>query len=311
MPGLNILCVNPLDHAEAIKELFRAHERPEFPEYFDRAYPSAVQKGAKSWIGLDANDQVVMHIARFSRRFALGERTVTGGLLVNLMVAKLYRTFLPALTLLRYQVRDSKANGEVDFLYGDPTPRAERILRAAGLSRTGTLERFVLPLSGRTWYEDVAVRSYLVLTRVRTRRHRLAGRAHAAQGFNANELERPVGQASVLRPFRPPTLYRERLPAYPGPTDYWFSFHENSRSAQPSAAVLVRGHPDRTAQWVSLTRDPSVPVSALVPPLAARLRKDGYHQLWMCTLSEAQFAREMQAAGFFLRHKDSPSWRVR
>lgn len=306
MPALNIVCVNPLDHAESIKELFRSHDRPEFPEYFDRAYPSAVRNGAKSWIGADSDGRVMMHVARFSRRFALGDHTGVAGLLVNLMVAQEHRTFLPALTLLRKAVADSKAARDIDFLYGDPNPRAERLLRAAGLVRIGTLERFVLPLADPRWYADVGVRLYLTLLRLRARRPRLAGKSYAAQHFDADALERPLRQAPTLRPFRPTELYHERLPAFPGPTDTWFTFQENGGSVRPAAAVLVRGESDRSVQLVSLTRDPAVPVFAIVPALAASMRDARYRQLWISALSEGEFARELKRAGFFLRHKNSP-----
>src|SRR4030081_3169600 len=67
--GVDITRANPLDHAGGIKRLFLPHDRPEFPAFFDRAYPGAVRSGASSWIGLDADQRVVMHIGQFPHRF--------------------------------------------------------------------------------------------------------------------------------------------------------------------------------------------------------------------------------------------------
>ena len=120
MSNLQIRCVNPLEHAGEIKELFLANERPDFPEFFDRAFPTAVESGGKSWIGVDATGQLGLHIARFPHRFVWGEHTVVGGLLVTLMAAKPHRTVVPALTLLRLVTEDSRADGGIDFLYADP-----------------------------------------------------------------------------------------------------------------------------------------------------------------------------------------------
>jgi hypothetical protein len=122
VPSLKIVSVNPLEHAAQIKKLFLANERPDFPEFFDRAYPSAARSGGRSWIGVDSEGQVAMHIALFPHRFALREHTVIGGLLVNLMVAKARRTVVPALTLMRRVTEDAKADATIDFLYGNPNP---------------------------------------------------------------------------------------------------------------------------------------------------------------------------------------------
>ena len=69
-PGpVTIAVANPLQHVREIKDLFLANERPEFPEYFDRAYPPAVATGATSWLGRDSEGRLVMHIACLPRRF--------------------------------------------------------------------------------------------------------------------------------------------------------------------------------------------------------------------------------------------------
>lgn len=304
--ALKILCTNPLEHASALKELFRSTDAPWFPEFFDRAYPSAVESGAKSWIGIDSNGQLVLHIARFRHRFALGERTVTAGQLANLMVAKSHRTFLPAVTLMRRVVSDSKACGDVDFLYGDPLPAAATVLKAAGFSTVGTLGRFAFPLGSQRWYADLLVRLYQKAVRIRGLRDRLSAVQHPAERFDSQAFERPVGFAGALQPFRPPELLHQRLAGYPTARDVWFTLHRNSRSSEPSAAILVRGFEDGIAKVISLSREPSTSVSSVIPPVASALRKAGYKRLWASAMLETQLASAWRRAGFIRRHDAFP-----
>jgi hypothetical protein len=300
---LKIVSANPLEHAADIKELFLADDRREFPEFFDRAYGSAVRAGGKSWIGVDDGGRLVMHIARFPHRFVLGERTVVAGLLVNLMAAKSHRTIVPALTLMRQMIADSKAEGDVDFLYADPNPPGRALLKASGFSVVGDLDRFVRPLADERWYVDAAVRVYQTAVRVRSWNHKAQATMHAARGFDTAAFERPPDAAPALRPYRSPELFQQRLPGYPSDSDLWFTFHAKGGAARPVAAVMVRGFPeDGYAKLMSLSREPSVPVSAVVPSLAAALRRAGYRRLAVYTLVGTEFARELTTAGFVRRH---------
>jgi hypothetical protein len=129
-------------------------------------------------------------------------------------------------------------------------------------------------------------------------------RQHAAQRFDADALERPAGGAAALRPFRPPELYRQRLAGYPASQDSWFTFHAPNDASEPSAAVLVRAMPDRAAMLVSLSRDPSLPLSAIVPPLASALRRAGHQRLSIFTLAGSHLAQELTRAGFRRRDND-------
>src|SRR3972149_10518636 len=118
--ALTIEAVNPFEYQAELKGLFVAHGVPHYPKFFDAAYPAAVAAGAVHWIGFDEQRHVVMHMARFPHRFAMAERVVSGGLLMNLMVDPAHRTFFPAVALMRRVVADSKAGGGVDFLYTNP-----------------------------------------------------------------------------------------------------------------------------------------------------------------------------------------------
>jgi hypothetical protein len=296
-----VVSANPLDHAGEIKQLFLADGHPEFAEFFDRAYPSAVRSGGKSWVGLDAEGRLVMHVARFPRRFTLGDRTIVGGVLLDLIAAKSHRTFVPALTLMRQMTTDSKGERDVDFLYATPNAQAGALLKAAGFSAAATLGRFVFPLADERWYADVAARVYRTMARIRAWNTSAHAVEHPAQRFDASAFERPPGVAPALRPIRPSELYRECLAGYPSSADHWFTFHRVARTTQPSAAVLVRGGADRVATLFSFSREPSLPVSAIVPALAAALRRAGYRRLSVPTLTETHFARELTRAGFVPR----------
>jgi hypothetical protein len=304
--SVKIACINPLDGADEIKDLFLTHDRPEFPEFFDRAYPSAVQSGGKSWIGVERDGRLVMHISRFPHRFLLGQQTVVAGLLANLMVAKSHRAFLPAVALVRQVIADSKAAGDADFLYADPNAPGTLVLNAAGFSTLGAFERFAFPIAGRRWYTDALVRVYHAIAHARAWKHSVEAVEHDAQHFDAKAFERPAGSASALRPFRVPELYRQRLAGYPSETDYWFTIHQKPRSNQPCAAILVRGFAHRIAKLISLSREPSLPLRAIVPTLADRLRRRGYERLWVSTLGGTEFARELTRVGFIRRHDSSP-----
>lgn len=302
MPTLRILDVNPLDRAAEIKELFLTDDAPAFAEFFDRAYPSAVRQGGRSWVGVDAEGAVVTHIACFPRRFAFGEREVVGGVLLNLIAAKSHRTLLPALTLTRQMTADAKARKDVDFLYAVPNAAAGTLLKAAGFSVVGTLSRFVLPLAGHNWYTDVPVRIYQTMLRALKPRGAARVVPHDAQAFDAYPFARPVPQDSSLRPFRSPEVYQQCLAGYPCSADHWFTFERGHRSTKPTTAVLVRGEADRIASLLSISRDPSMSLSALIPGLAAALRRSGYARLTVYTMEGTPFARDLTRAGFVPRH---------
>jgi hypothetical protein len=304
--SVEISRANPLDHAGEIKHLFVTHDHPEFPEFFDRAYPSAVRSGASSWIGVDTDRRLVMHIGQFPHRFALGEQTVIAGLLVNLLVAKAHRTFLPALSLLRRMAKESQAEAALDFLYGDPSTAAQAVFKSAGFSTVGMLDRFVLPLAGRRWYTDAAVRIYGMTVALGAHSRRFATVRQEASSFNADAFERPLGHAPALRPFRPRALYHGRLPGYPGRTDYWFTVQSRGRSTSVRAAVFVRGEADGTARLLTVARPPDIALTAIVPGLATALRRLGYSRLWIFTLTGTRLANELSRAGFAPRHETTP-----
>ena len=300
--------VNPLEYAADIKQLFVAHQRPEFPAFFDRTYTDAVADGGSSWIGCDAAGRVCAHVAQFPRPFRLGagQRIVRAGLLANLMVAKEHRTLWPAMKLMRRLVHDSKAAGELDLLYGDPNEAALAIVKAVGFRVAGALRRFVLPLADPRKSVDLVLRAYHFFTRFWG-----TGPSLVATPRRASELPAglDIGDASDAGSFCPvprPGVYRHRLPGYPGPDDWWYAIHPQGAAA-PVAAALVRG-PDAQGMGVvcALLREPRTPLTAVLVPLVHALRDRGIRRLEISVVDYSGAADAVRQAGFVRREEHIP-----
>ncbi len=300
---LTITCVNPLEHAAAIKRLFLTHARPEFPAFFDRAYPDAVAAGARSWIGTDAHGQLRAHIMQMPHEFALGSRTVRGALLANLMVAVPYRTFWPGLALVRQAVKDTRQSGIVDFLYADPNDAAHAILRAAGLRDVGSLRRFVLPLGDGRLGIELALRIYLWVRQVSIRARTL----HVTERRGHEGAPLALGRTRSLQPVRPHALYRARLGEYPGPQDCWYTMHAGDSPTAAVGEALVRGP---TALGVAticgLQWESTSDLGAALISLARRVRQAGATRLELSVMAGSSAAREVRRAGFLPRADQLP-----
>jgi hypothetical protein len=305
MATVTITAVNPLDHADEIKGLFVAHERPEFPEFFDRAYPAAIQAGGMSWVGRDGAGRIVMHIGCFLQRFRFGEREVLGGLLVNAMVARSHRSFFPAQALIKRAKQDIRARGDIDFIYSDPNDQAQALLEACGFVRVGALGRYVLLLGDRRWITDRAIG--LLHTASRVVRHGAAVAAQPARDVAAGAFEAPAGESPRLRPYHGGARYAARLAGYPAASDWWFTLPRNGDQSPLAAGLLVRG-PDRSGVAVlhAVRRDPGVPLAWLLPRTAAALRDRGCTRLHVTTLRDSLFAKELRREGFVLREQAAP-----
>ncbi|HVH09237.1 MAG TPA: hypothetical protein VM736_05530 [Gemmatimonadales bacterium] len=306
MPRLAISRVNPLEHAEEIKQLFLAEERPEFPEFFDRAYRDAVAAGGMSWIGRDEWGTVRSHIALFPHQFLLAGRVVRGSLLANLMVAKSHRAFWPAHALVRRAVQDSKASRSVDFLYADPNEPARAITHAAGFRSVAELRRFVLPLTDRRRSIDLVIRLYLLIGRLRARATPLEVTAWGDREPPAlPDHPTHARDARFLRPVRGAGLYRARLPGYPGPTDCWYTVHARDL---PVANALVRGpeRPGGQAVICALECQSTPLVSSVLLSLACRLQRAGVPRLEAWVTVDSRAATEARRVGFVPRHDRIP-----
>ena len=305
--GLVFARVNPLEYAEEIKQLFLAHERPEFPAFFDRTYSDAVADGGTSWIGRDEAGRLCAHIALFPRPVRLGQRVLNGGLLANLMVAKEHRTLWPALKLVRRMVGDTKASGDVDFLYGDPNEGALAILKAVGFRPAGALRRFVLPLADPRWGVDLALRLYHFFTRFWGTGPLLVATPRPARELPAGPAIVDCNDAGALCPVPRPAVYRHRLPGFPGPDDWWYTIQPSSGGAAPAGAALVRG-PDAHGLGVvcALLRDSRTPLTSILVTLAQALRTRGIRRLEISVTDQSGAAAAVRQVGFVAREERIP-----
>jgi hypothetical protein len=303
-----ITAVNPLDHAEDIKQLFADHERPEFPPFFDRAYAAGVEAGGVSWVGRDGAGHVVMHVACFPQRFRFGEREVVGGLMMNALVARPYRSFFPAHALIRRAKQDTQARGGIDFVYSDPNDQAKAVMDACGFVKVGSLTRYVLAVGDRRWLVDGAIRLLHAGVHVVSRSRRgTALVAHPATEFSPSCFETPTGASPRLRAYHNGARYTARLEAYPNALDSWFTLQGNGDPGAIAAGLLVRG-PDAAGVAIlhAIRRDPRVPLARLVPGLVTALRSKGCTRLQVWTLAESLFADELRHVGFVSRHDAAP-----
>ncbi len=300
--------VNPLEYGDEIKQLFLAHERPEFPAFFDRTYADAVRDGASSWIGRDSEGRLCAHIAQFPRPFRYGGRVVRGSLLANLMVAKEHRTLWPALALARQLVKQSKESRSVDFLYGDPNDAALAVLRAVGFRSVGALQRSILPLRDVRPHVDLSIRLYHRLARFRVATTSLVMLAqHATDIPDGPDVAVGVSDDRLaLRPEPRPSVYRHRLAGYPSSSDVWYTFRR-SVSEAPVGAILVRGPDGHGLAVVAALLWESFPlVSSMLVGLVRALREAGMTKLELSVMGESRLAAETGRAGFILREERTP-----
>jgi len=300
--SIEILRVDPLAHADAIKALFAAEGRVEFADYFDRAFPDAVREGARSWIGIDSKGALLMHVAVFPQRFQTVDGTAVGGLLVNLLCAREQRSFFPSLALMRRLVADTRTEGTIDFLYGDPNEQARRLVQIAGLKPVGELERFVLPLRGNSLPADVMVRLYHLGHHLRSWRRTAKARRVDAAIFDPRMIEVPRASPGVLRPYRSASLFRRRLADFPSTDDVWFTVS----TPTGSAGAAVRRAKDGSAVLCALRQDDTMSLSEVVPAIVSPLRDAGHDKLWLWTLARTRFATELTRVGFVQRRERIP-----
>jgi hypothetical protein len=274
---------------------------PHLIDFFDAAYPRAVEDGASSWIALDENNEVVGHVAIFLHRFTCSGVQYTGTLGTNLVFDRRHRNLTSAMTLVERVLADLESHPDVDFTFGDPNEEARAILTSlGGFTNVSTVWRFVLPVSGRgilgpavTLYQAVALRG--------SRREPMAMERRSARDFDTRDVEQPPDHSAALRAVHPPELYPRRLKGYPGEGDAWYVF---TRDAMRVAAVLVRTFRGAArAQICSVWRRPGISLAPLLRPIVTDLRAAGVERLQASSLRSSRLARELRAAGFLPREE--------
>jgi len=305
--SLTIRRANPLQHAESLKTLMLSHEHKQFESFFDRGYADVVDKGGASWIGFDAAGEAQMNVTLFRHDFVMGDRTLSAGMLGNMMAAKAYRTFFPMISLIKQLLREVHAEGKLDFLYTDPNPGATAIVKATKLSHVADTDRYVIPLGDESLLKHIAARAYSMSVRLRFRGATAAMEEHASAAFDAESFLFPSESSPRVRPIHTIAQYQRRLANYPGSAYRWFTFKLDRRSATPDAAILLHG-PAGTglATIYGVRRKPGTPIGALIPPLAKVLRREGARRLQIEVVRDGELAQELEAVGFKARNDFVP-----
>ena len=308
MMSLQIVNVNPLEHEAGLKALMASHETPGFTQFFDHGYRDAVREGARSWIGLDESGRLQMNVTLFVHQFEFGGRLVRAGMLGNMMVATEYRTFFPAMALLRRTVGDVRQQGELDFLYGDPGPKgAQAIFQGARMQQVGTLDRFVIPLRDTRWHRHIAIAAYATGLQLRTLAR--TPRAHCAAAAEANLASAcaPLQASDRLEALHTAELYRRRLPGFPAADDYILELASTRGDRTPGAVAMLRGPRERGVVTIYVLRRRSdVPLKSLVPALIAFGRRVGASSIQVEALVGGGLASELTEVGFVPRADHVP-----
>lgn len=296
---LRVELVNPLEHEAGIKALMTANGIADFEDFFDRGYPDAVADGAASWVVFDETGRIQMCLTQFVHRFQFYGANLRCSVTGNVVAAKAYRTFFPALALFRRMLSDTRDRGELDFVYGDPTPAASAVCRAAKMDHVGNLDRLVLPIADASFTKNVGARLFSRAPMILGGRMAASVRFCPAEACNPGTFDEPLGEECRVLPRHPVSLLRRRLRAFPGPNDFVVELRSDACAATWDALVLLRLADDtRILSILSVRRRSDVSLRYVIPALVPLARRVGAFRLQCETLLESRMAREFCSLGF-------------
>jgi hypothetical protein len=292
--------VDPLAVGDQLKRLFLENERPEFPEWFDRAYPLAVREGAASWVSTETDGRVIAHVAGFPATISVQGRDVRGALLCNLMADSAHRTFFPVVAAVKRAVRELRQDG-AEFVYTNPiNPGSVSVMRAAGLKKVGTQNRFLLPLGDRRSPGGLLMSA---------RFWALSRRLRAVEAVPA-EIEEVVEwtvrercEVSRVTVRRSRDVYFMRLGELR--TDaYWGYVLRDSTERDVGAALVARPSAESgEARVITLRCRTLDRVAACVAAVGIALRRVGVRRANTTALEGTPFARALVQGGFVQRNE--------
>ncbi len=286
-----------LTRAEGIQALFARNGRPAFAQFFRRAYGGVTGAGGGSWVGLDPQGTVVMHMAVFPRVFRSRSLTMRAGLVGDLMVDAPLRNFWAPLSLFRTAVADIRQEGVFDFLYTDPIPVSTGIVKAVGFVPLGQLCRHVLPLNG----------VYLLLGRLRAPGPQLvADRLPGTEPDRVVSLLEALQPGAALRAVRTLEIYGARLGEEGVGRADWRVLSPPAGSGSPVGLVLLTSAPRRRLVVLDvLWADRQVEPEAVLLAVARAVRRD-YRTLQLTTLARSRVAEAAGRVGFVSRPDAQP-----
>ena len=296
--SLTIRRIDPFTQADQIKRLFLEHERPEFPEWFDRAYPLAMRAGGSTWVSLDGNDRVVAHMSTFRAAFWLGDEVVHGALLCNLMVDKAHRTFFPVVALFKQVVKDLRSDG-AEFIYSNPiNAGAIAVVRAAGLAKVGDHYRYLLPVGHRRLFLHAATGAYLAC-------RRLLNRGYSAKRVPTQEAaDWTIGvhtRISSVTAKRYPELYFMRYGNQDGPDTIGFAVYGPDGRQVGASVMRVNLEGDGNGDVITLRCLAMEHVPGIAAALGSAARHAGVRRVNLTVLAGTPYAAALVRGGFIQR----------
>ena len=299
---LRVMLVNPLEHEAELKALMTAHGNTAFEGFFDRGYRDVVAEGGANWVGVDDAGQIQISLTQFVHTFQFQATQLVAGMTGNVMAAQAYRTFFPAFALFRRMLFDTRDRGEIDFVYGDPTPAATAICKAVKMDHVGNLDRLVLPIADVSFPRHLAARLLAHAPLILGGKMAPDLRCCSAATKSLDDFGESVGPDDRMIPRHPISLLRRQLPGFPASNDFVVELRYDRAASSWDALVLLRlADRSRILSILSMRRRPDVPLRAVIPALAPLARRLGAHRLQIETLLESRLAREFRSLGFRAR----------
>lgn len=281
----------PSERAAEILDLFDRAAQPEFPAVFEQAYKPRERSGLRSWIGF-SGDKAVLHIAVTPQQLSDGSRSLTLGLLGDLMADETQRNFWGPLKLARQMVADVRKDRSADLLLTTFVPAAESVFKACGFRPFTAMRRFVLPLQ---W-------PYPLLRRLQHGERRPAVTAIPWGDEGVYRLLGDLTSPDTLRPVVSRDYFTTRMPRLAFAAGAWLLA---GAPGSPDAVALVAPKPNRELAIADLLwRDVGTPLAGVLSSVARWAARSGYRRVSLTTLPGSRLSVEAQRAGFLMRPDD-------
>lgn len=306
-PMLRVSRVNPVEYEAELKALMTEHGIPWFADFFDRGYHALVADGGASWVGFDDADRIQMSMTQFMHRFQFCGASILASATGNVMVAPPYRTLFPAVALFKRMLADTRQQGDVDFVYGDPTPGAVAVCKAVKMDHVGDLDRLVLPIADGSFAKNLGARAFALAPFVFGGRTAPDVRCFPAANYSLEHLSCASGPEERLIAHHPISILRRRLHGFPGANDFVVEMRWKRGAAHWDALILMRLAEDtRILSILSIKRRSDLALRNIVPALPAVARRLGAYRVQIEALVESRMGREFRSLGFRARGDSLP-----
>jgi hypothetical protein len=278
----------PSERAGEIQALFCRAGHPEFATVYERVYRVRERLGLRSWLGR-LEDRVVLHISVSLESFTDGTRTLSCGLLADLMADESHRDFWGPIKLARRMVGDLRKDRTADFLLTSYLPVAEGVFRAAGFKPFNTMRRYILPL---VW-------PYPLLRRLQHGESRPQLTALPFEDGRVGEFLAGLNSPGCFRPVTSEAYFTTRMPRLEYPAGTWLLLGERE---SPDAVVLVSPKaPGEVIIADVLWRDATPRLTGAFSAVARWASREKHRRLTLIAVEGSPVAVAAQRAGFLER----------